>query len=234
MPLDAARRQRTTLGMPADARTYLADLCSQLRTMWPNNRTLRIVAHGHSIPAGYFCTPEVRTFDSYPHLLHRALTEKFPWAVLNVIVTAIGGESSSAGARRFDADVLSLRPDLVTIDYAFNDIDGGLDPARAAWTAMIHGCQARGVPVLLVTPAHFAHDGSDAGRRKEAGRQAHAQQVRELAGIHGVGLADADRAWDRHLGQRGDLAELLSQANHPNRRGHELIARELERYFPMA
>lgn len=219
--------------MAADPRTYLAPLTALLRQTWPQNRTIRIACHGHSVPAGYFRTPDVRPFDSYPHLLHRALAEKFPSAVLNVIVTAIGGESSPTGARRFAADVLSLRPDLVTIDYGVNDIGLGLGPARAAWTAMITACADARVPVVLVTPVPMADDGSDGSRHAADGRQQHAAQIRALASELSVGLADAARAWERYLAGGGQLEELLSQVNHPNRRGHELIARTLEHWFPM-
>jgi len=38
-----------------------------------------------------------------------------------VICTAIGGENSSAGARRFESDVLVHKPDVLFIDYALND-----------------------------------------------------------------------------------------------------------------
>ena len=59
--------------------------------------------------------------NAYPHLWHAKLAEKFPHAVINVIATAIGGENSEQGAARFERDVLSLKPDLVTIDYSLND-----------------------------------------------------------------------------------------------------------------
>ena len=36
-----------------------------------SNHTVNLVCHGHSVLAGYFKTPEVRTFDAYPYLLHR-------------------------------------------------------------------------------------------------------------------------------------------------------------------
>src|SRR3954453_4525562 len=99
---------------------YFQRVIEQLRMQYPNNRIINIVCHGHSVPAGYFKTPEVRTFDSYPHLMHVGLAERFPHAVINVIVTAIGGENAVSGARRFEADVLAHRPDLITIDYALN------------------------------------------------------------------------------------------------------------------
>jgi acyl-CoA thioesterase I len=72
----------------ASQRTYLTNLIKVLKAQWPKNRTVNIVCHGHSVPAGYFATPLVQTFDAYPHLLHRLLKERFPFAVINVVVPA--------------------------------------------------------------------------------------------------------------------------------------------------
>jgi hypothetical protein len=90
----------------ADSETYLTNISSLLTREWPSNRTVNIVCHGHSVPAGYFRTPKVDTFNAYPHLVHRGLKEKFPYAVINVIVTGIGGEQSEHGAKRFKHDVI--------------------------------------------------------------------------------------------------------------------------------
>lgn len=112
---------------------YLDPLLDELAAQWPNNRTVSIVCHGHSVPSGYFATPFVNTFEAYPHLLHRIIKERFPFAVVNVIVTGIGGEDSAQGAERFSEDVLCHKPDVVTIDYALNDRRIGLSAARHAW-----------------------------------------------------------------------------------------------------
>ena len=82
----------------ADRKNYLADLAVQLNRTWPNNRTINVVCHGHSVPAGDFKTPLVDSFNAYPHLIHRRLKDRYPNAVINVIVTAIGGEASESGA----------------------------------------------------------------------------------------------------------------------------------------
>ena len=95
---------------------YLASVSDVLALRWPQNRAVNIVCHGHSVPAGYFATPFVNTFSAYPHLLHRMIKERFPYAVTNVIVTAIGGENSVQGAERCEAEVLSHRPDVLSID----------------------------------------------------------------------------------------------------------------------
>ena len=59
------------------------DVVAALKATWPGNRTVNIVCHGHSVPAGYFKTPVVDTFNAYPHLLHRGLKDRFPFAVIN-------------------------------------------------------------------------------------------------------------------------------------------------------
>lgn len=54
-------------------RDYLAGVGTLLEASWPKNRTVNIVCHGHSVPAGYFKTPRVDSLNAYPHLLHAAL-----------------------------------------------------------------------------------------------------------------------------------------------------------------
>ncbi len=211
--------------------SYLADVVAELKRHWPENRAVTIVCHGHSVPAGYGATPFVDTFDAYPHLLHRGLKARFPFAVVNVIVTAIGGENSAAGAARFERDVLNHRPDVVTIDYGLNDRGIGLDAAREAWRSMIEHALAAGVRVLLLTPTwdvtqRSGYEGAD---REALG--AHAAQIRELAATYDVGLADSSAAFEAYVAT-GDLSDLLAWPNHPNREGHALVARELLRWFP--
>lgn len=207
----------------ADPATYLKPVIAELRKHWPENRRVDVVCHGHSVPAGYTATPLVASFDAYPHLVHRGIKERFPYAVVNVMVTAIGGENSEQGAARFAADVLALRPMVVTIDYGLNDRRLGLERAATAWNAMITAALTAGARPILCTPT------LDSGDRSELDR--HTAQIRALAATHGVGLADVTAAWDAHLAAAGSLADLLSWSNHPNRLGHELAARPILRFF---
>lgn len=216
----------------ANPRTYLTDLIGVMKTHWPANRTINIVCHGHSVPSGYFATPMVDTFNSYPHLLHVALKHRFPFAVINVIVTAIGGETSPAGAARFEEQVLCHRPDVVTIDYSLNDRGTGLPGARAAWQGMIDIAARRKTRLILMTPTPDNTQQPDADPAAGALLQTHAQQVRELAERNGTGLVDSLRLFERQVERGTPLENLLSWHNHPNRAGHELVANELLRYFP--
>jgi len=215
----------------AERSAYLSEIRKALQAHWPQNRTVNIVCHGHSVPAGYFATPMVDTLNAYPHLLHVALKHRFPFAVVNVIVTAIGGENSESGAARFEREVLCHRPDVIAIDYGLNDRRLGLEKAHAAWSSMIRAALEAGARLLLLTPTPDAtmaagYAGADKHQLGE-----HAAQIRALAAQYGTGLADSLQACMQHS-TAGDLSDILSWPNHPNRAGHELVARELLRWFP--
>jgi lysophospholipase L1-like esterase len=212
-----------------DPKLYLADLTAGMDVQWPRNRTIRIACHGHSVPAGYFRTPTVDTFNAYPHLLHVALKLRHPCAVINVINTAIGGENSVQGAARFDEDVLSLRPDLITIDYGLNDRRVGVERARENLASMIDRAKARSIPVLLLTPT--PDQGADLDDPLDPLNQ-QAAMIRELAAAKGVGLVDSLQAFRDRVAAGEALVDLMSQSNHPNRRGHDLVVAELTKWFP--
>ena len=208
---------------------YLAPLLDEMAKRWPNNRTINVVCHGHSVPSGYFATPYVNTFSSYPHLLHQLIKERFPYAVVNVIVTAIGGENSASGEARFQDDVLCHRPDIVTIDYSLNDRGMGTAAAEAAWSSMIEQALEKDVKVILCTPTwdNSYYDQNEAWEKLTA----HAEQVRALAERYNVGLADSFRAFERHIADENDLPKYLSHLNHPTKAGHMLVAEEIAKYF---
>ena len=213
----------------ADKDVYLENISQELSKKWPDNRTVTIVCHGHSVPAGYFNTPVVRPFESYPHLLHKALKERYPDAVINVTVTAIGGEHSVDGAKRFKRDVLACQPDLILIDYALNDRSVGLDDAEKAWSSMIDQAMDEDVKVLLLTPTPDIHHVPD---DKAEDLNHHADQIRFLASKYNVGLVDSLSAFDTELKQGVVVSELLSNGyNHPNQKGHEIVVQQVLKWF---
>ena len=209
---------------------YLSDLCDVLARRWPDNRTVNLVFHGHSVPSGYACTPFVDTFHAYPHLAHRTLKQRFPYAVINAIVTAIGGENAAQGAARFETEALCHRPDLVALDYGLNDRGLELKQAERAWRDMIEKTLARDIPMLLLTPSW---DQTWLVRSAEwHALEEHAGQIRRLAAEYGVALADSFAAFEREVNGGADLLNLLSHRNHPSPLGHRLIAGELTAWFP--
>jgi lysophospholipase L1-like esterase len=148
--------------------------------------------------------------------------------VINVTVTAIGGEDSVAGAARFKRDVLSHRPDVVTLDYALNDRRIGLAKARKAWISMIRAAQQAGVRIILMTPTPDtkAHLDDPADPLNQ-----HAGQIRKLASEFRAGLVDSLELFKAQIDSGQALGDFMAQANHPNRQGHELVAAELAKWF---
>jgi acyl-CoA thioesterase I len=212
----------------ANPSTYLSDFVRALDLPWPKNRTMTIVCHGHSVPAGYAKTPHVDTFVAYPHLLHLAVKEKHPKAVVNVIVTAIGGENSLSGTARFKRDVLVHKPDVVLIDYGLNDRRVPLEQSAASWQQMIDEAKAGGVKVILLTPTG---DTSAKMLDENDPLAKQAVQIRALAEKNGVGLADSFLAYQNWIKSGKKLDELMSQVNHPNASGHQLVLAQLLPWF---
>lgn len=210
--------------------SYLADFVKALDVAWPKNRTMNIVCHGHSVPSGYAKTPHVDTFVAYPHLLHREVKEKHAHAVVNVIVTAIGGETSKTGAARFSRDVLCMKPDVVLIDYGLNDRSLPMEESATNLQQMIDEAKAAGVKVILLTPTGDTRakmlDDSDPLSKQAA-------QIRTLAEKNGVALADSYLAYQNWMKAGKKLDDLMSQINHPNAAGHQLVVEQLLPWFQL-
>lgn len=212
----------------ADPASYLDAVKTALQKEWPNNRTINLVFHGHSVPAGYFKTPVVNTLQAYPYQVLKALKTAYPYAVINVINTSIGGENSESGAKRFATDVLIHKPDVLFIDYALNDRGIGLDKAKASWEAMIGQTLEKNIKIILLTPSpdtsvHILEPGN--------ALEKHALQIKSLAKKYGIGLADSYAAFKQVADSGNNLDAYMSQINHPNEKGHALIAETILKYF---
>lgn len=212
----------------AERATYLASIKDELTKKWPENRTINLVYHGHSVPSGYYTGGVVRRFDSYPFMVMKQLKEMYPYAVINTITTSIGGEQAEQGTERFAADVLPLQPDVVFIDYALNDRSIGLERARAAWEKMITIARQDSIKVILLTPTPDTQvDILEPGNIL----QQHAEQVRSLATTSQVGLVDSYKAFQDLVASGKKLDPYMAQNNHPNALGHAVVAAEIMKWF---
>lgn len=212
----------------ANPARYLAETKEEFLEKWPKNRTINLVFHGHSVPAGYFKTPVVNTIDSYPFQVLKALKEQYPFAVINVINTSIGGENSISGQKRFKKEVLVHRPDVLFIDYALNDRRVGLTKSKVAWEKMIIKAKKQGIKIILLTPTPdqkvdiLAHENILLD---------HSKQIRELAEKYDIGLVDSYDLFREKVKSGDKLADYMSQGNHPNEKGHSLVTAGIMKYF---
>lgn len=212
----------------ADKSGYLQNIKTELEKKWPDNRTINIVFHGHSVPSGYFKTPIVNTFDSYPYQILIKLKERYPYAVINIINTAIGGENSVEGAKRFDSDVLIHKPDILFIDYSLNDREIGLKQAYKAWDKMIKKALKNNIKVFIMTPSP---DQRINILETNNILEQHKNQVVKLAEENGVGLIDSYNLFKERIIAGDSITDYMSQVNHPNKNGHQLIVNEVYKYF---
>ena len=93
---------------------------------------------------------------------------------------------------------------------------------------MIRQSLDEGVKVILLTPSV---DSNAEYKSPDDPLCQHAEQVRRLASEHSVGLVDSLARFQAQVEGGTPVESLLSQPNHPNRRGHELIAELIVRWF---
>jgi lysophospholipase L1-like esterase len=212
----------------ASKANYLGKIKAEMLVEWPKNRTINLVFHGHSVPAGYFKTPVVNTLASYPYLVLKDLKSVYPMTVVNVINTSIGGEHSESGLKRFEADVLTHKPDVLFIDYALNDRGMGLERAKAAWEKMIRLALEKNIKVILLTPSP---DQRVDIKDDLSILDQHANQIKELAKSFQIGLIDTYALYKNKVKSGSNLVDYMSQVNHPNEKGHQMITDEIMGYF---
>jgi len=158
--------------------------------------------------------------DAYPSRTLALISEKYPFAQFNVIVTARGGENSVQGSARFD-EVLKHQPDVLIIDYVLNDRDLTLAQSETAISGMVASARKSGACVVLATASPDISANADNARRL---RQ-HSQQIRVLAAKTGSLLLDEEALFSAIPSE--ELNDYMAQPNHPNERGHALIANHL-------
>ncbi|MGB3152066.1 MAG: SGNH/GDSL hydrolase family protein [Maribacter sp.] len=206
---------------------YLDSLKQELKAKWPNNRTINLVFHGHSVPTGYTTKGVLDRLNSYPYRTLKKVNDYYPYSVVNTITTSIGGEQAEQGAKRFKDEVLIYKPDVLFIDYALNDRDIGLERAKIAWEQMIEEAMTYGTKIILLTPTPDLKEDITADETPLA---KHSEQVRALAKKYNVGLVDSYAIF-RKLNATEQLIGYMSQNNHINQKGHQFVADAIFEYF---
>lgn len=199
---------------------YLDSLKQELRASWPQNRTINLVFHGHSVPTGYLTKGVTDRLNAYPYLLLKNVNNYFPFSVVNTITTSIGGEQAEQGAKRMQEEVFIHRPDVIFIDYALNDRSIGLERAKIAWEKMIEAALASDMKIILMTPTPDLREDIAAAHVDLA---MHSEQIRNLAAKYKIGLVDSYLLF-KELASKEALAGYMSQNNHINQKGHQFVA----------
>lgn len=196
-------------------------LKAELQKEWPKNRTINFVFHGHSVPTGYFKTPAVNTLNSYPYIFLEKLKQHYPNAVVNIITTGIGGENSSSGSARFDTEVLNHRPDVLFIDYVLNDRTLTQKESKENLSSMIQRAHDRGIHVVLLTSSP---DTSENLVDTTTKLNIYNKIVKDVGAEMNVPVIDVYHNFRNEIFKGTPIDSLMSQNNHPNFKGHKIIA----------
>jgi hypothetical protein len=117
-----------------------------------------------------------------------------------------------------------MKPDLLFIDYALNDRSIGLERAETAWRAMINEALAANVKLVLLTPTPDLKEDLLDELTPLAG---HVVMIKKLGREYDLPVVDVHARF-KELKQEGkDISAYMSQGNHPNELGHEVVLNEI-------
>lgn len=185
-------------------------------------KPVTIVCLGDSVTGVYYHTGGKR---AYPEMLEIAIKRAIPKANVTVINAGISGHSTQNGLERLDRDVLSKRPDLVTVSFGLNDMARiPEEQFRKNLETIVARCREAKADVVLCTPNAVINTG---GRPTEK-LERYCEVIRATARDLKLAVCDQYRAGDAQRKQDAWAWRLtLSDEIHPNMDGHKLMAEEL-------
>ena len=111
---------------------------------------VKIVCFGDSVTGLYYHTGGRR---AYTDLIGLALRRSFPEVSITAINAGISGNDTRDALARITEDVLSHKPDLVTVMFGLNDMTKvPLEEFKANLIEIIKRCRAGGAEVLSPLP----------------------------------------------------------------------------------
>ena len=189
-----------------------------------------IVCWGDSVTVGGDASSPEKC---YVRVFERMLTKRFPHARIRVVNAGVGGSSTWSRLPRFEEEVLSHRPDLVTVEFV-NDMGLPEETLKRNYTEIMRKTRAEGAALLLMTPHFTMPEWMGFGRSARGpDRRPAVAFLRRFARENGIPLADVSKRWEL-LEKEGIPYETLLKngINHPDDRGHAIFAEELMRFFP--
>ena len=145
------------------------------------------------------------------------------------IPAGISGHKSNQMLERLDRDVLSKKPDWMTLSCGVNDVWHGakgvpLDPYKQNITKIVEQCQAAGVQVMILTATMIGEDQPNANNQKLA---AYNEFLRAIAKEKKCLLADLNADMQEAIAKAGPDKKgnlLTSDGVHMNPAGNMMMA----------
>jgi lysophospholipase L1-like esterase len=164
---------------------------------------------------------------------------KYPERRIRFVNKGISGDTALDLTERWEADVLSLRPDCLSVMIGINDLHRTLDGLfdirpevyRERYTRLVERFAAEvGSELILVEPFYMITEAQADERQKTVLRllPQYIGVVHDLAKRFDARLVRTQEMFQRQLRHRS-FTTFCAEPVHPNRTGHVLIAAELLR-----
>ena len=194
-------------------------------------RPVRILALGDSITKG--ARPNVAPTQIFSALLQSDLRAHGLRAEVHNV--GIGGERTDQALERLTRDVISQRPDLVTVMYGTNDswVDEGRTESRLSLEQYTHNLQllvarlvAAHTRVVLMTAPRFGDKNPRNGLGEDPNVRlaSYMERCRQVAREAQVPLVDHFAAWTQAEARGRRVQEWTTDGCHPNPAGHAELA----------
>ncbi|GBG09434.1 hypothetical protein PAT3040_04080 [Paenibacillus agaridevorans] len=210
----------------ADCADAEGEQLRRVRAKIAAGENIRYVVFGDSISAGGDASRDEYAFYQ---LFAGELRKRFEGMEFEMVNRAIGGETSVDGLKRFEDDVIALRPDIVSIGYGMNDqctmseqIRNGVPPGefeRNIRQMVTRIQEATGADIILVTPC----ESNPQWKHSSGDLAIYADILKRIGKECNIAVADVHRLWNEEL-RAGKTHEslLLNNINHPNDYGHRI------------
>jgi lysophospholipase L1-like esterase len=155
------------------------------------------------------------------------------------IPAGISGHKSNQMLERLERDVLSKKPDWMTLSCGVNDVWHGangvpLDQYKVNITKIVEQCQASGVKVMILTSTMIGEDQPNANNQKLV---AYNEFLRTLAKEKNCLLADLNADMQAAIEKAGIETKgniLTSDGVHMNRAGNQMMATGVLKAFGLS
>lgn len=209
------------------------------------NKTHRakIVCLGDSVTHGYFESHEnMHGTTDYTAVYHKKLADIikyfFPEYDIEIINSGVGGECAAGGYERINDDVLKHNPDLVTVCYGLNDVNGSIHKYISGLDKIFTALDNCSIPYVCMTPNMLNTAVTLPILRSYAEKTAKLQNGKvmdryisaalDCARKHNAAVCDCYNEWKRLHKAGIDTNKLLANGiNHPKREMHRLFAYKL-------
>ena len=200
---------------------------------------ITVVALGDSVTHGAVGEGELDYESVYWNRLRRKIQAVCRDVPVNVINAGIGGTTALQGAERLDRQVLCHRPDLVTVCFGLNDVNGPLEDYLRGLREIFTKCKDV-CDVIFMTPNMlntYVADDAPSRHRIYAEKTARMQNdgtfdryvaaAIDLARELDVTVCDCYAIWKERSKTEDVTMLLANRINHPVREMHEIFAQNL-------